>query len=81
MAIDSLFERGDKRDWQEFASVLRDDKSVARDALFMCDHHANIESAALARVLIRHFYGDIGGDSLFRGKLVKTGGIKINESI
>lgn len=57
MAIDSLFERGVRHDWQEFASALRNDKRIAEDTLFMCDHHANIESAALAKVLILHFYG------------------------
>ncbi len=57
MAIDSLFDRGIRRDWEEFVSAMRKDKRLAKDTLFMCDHHQNIESANLARVLVRHFYG------------------------
>lgn len=57
MAIDSLFDRGDRRDWEEFASVIRHDRQVAKDALHMARNHANVGSAKLAEVLVRHFYG------------------------
>lgn len=57
MAIDSLFERGTRPDWEEFVSAMRKDKQLARETLYMCDHHQNIESANLARVLVNHFYG------------------------
>lgn len=58
MAIDSLFERGTRPDWEEFVSIMRNDKRLAEDALYMCAHHSNIESAKLAKVMIRHFYWD-----------------------
>ena len=57
MAIDSLFERGTRPDWEEFVSAMRKDPGLAKDTLDMCNHHSNIESATLARVLVRHFYG------------------------
>ena len=57
MAIDSLFERGTRHDWEEFVSAMRKDERIAKDTLYICDHHSNIESAALARVLVRHLYG------------------------
>lgn len=56
MAIDSLFERGTRSDWNEFVSVMRKNKSLAKDTLYMCEHHKNVESANLARVLVSHFY-------------------------
>ncbi|MCC6328060.1 MAG: hypothetical protein IT174_06070 [Acidobacteria bacterium] len=56
-AIDSLFDRGMRADWEEFASALREDKQLALDTLYMCEHHSNTGSAALAEVLLRHFYG------------------------
>ncbi len=56
MAIDSLFEDGTLPDWQEFYRALRDDKFIASETLFVCDHHSNAESVALARVLVKHFY-------------------------
>lgn len=65
MAIDSLFERGVRGDWEEFVAALRRDPQLARDTLKMCEHHANFESANLARVLIRHIYhseADLGLD-------------------
>lgn len=57
MAIDSLFDRGTRPHWEEFAQAMRNDKRLAEDTLYMCDHHQNIESANLARVLVTHFYG------------------------
>ena len=58
MAIDSLFERGTRLDWLEFVTVMKHDLRLAKDTLYMCDHHANVESAALARVLVKHFYDE-----------------------
>lgn len=58
MAIDSLFERGVRRDWEEFVSVMRSDRKLAEDTLITCRYHSNKESAELAKVLIRHFHGD-----------------------
>lgn len=63
MAIDSLFEDGTLPDWRAFYRALQNDKSLASETLFVCDHHSNAESAALARVLVKHFHGtgdDIG---------------------
>lgn len=57
MAIDSLFEDGTLPDWREFSIALKSDVRLARDTLYVCDHHSNTESAALARVLVSHFYG------------------------
>ncbi|NOT49395.1 MAG: hypothetical protein HOP17_16850 [Acidobacteria bacterium] len=57
MAIDNLFEDGTLSDWKEFVSSMRKDPRIARDTLYMCDHHVNKESATLARVLVDHFYG------------------------
>ncbi len=57
MAIASLFERGERHDWQEFADLLRKDSDLARNTLAVCEWHEDLESAALAKVLIRHFYG------------------------
>lgn len=60
MAIDSLFERGTRSDWEEFVSAMRKDERLAKDTLYMCGHHSNLESATLARVLVNHFYGSEG---------------------
>lgn len=62
MAIDSLFDRGGLEDWKEFARVLRTDRRVASDAIYMSKHHSEKGSAELARTLVRHFYGaeDLG---------------------
>lgn len=57
MAIGSLFEDGVLSDWKEFAALLRKDPKLARRTLSVCDYHEDVESAALAKVLIRHFYG------------------------
>lgn len=57
MAIASLFERGERHDWEEFANVLRIDSDLARNTLVVCEWHEDVESAALAKVLVRHFYG------------------------
>lgn len=58
MAIDSLFDRGKPEDWKEFALALRKDRQIALDALYMSEHHTEKGAAELARVLVRHFYGD-----------------------
>lgn len=57
MAIDSLFEDGVLPDWKEFFIALQKDKTLARETLFVCEYHSNIESAKLAEVLVLHFYG------------------------
>jgi hypothetical protein len=57
MAIDSLFEDGILSDWKEFFIALRKDEMLARETLSVCKYHTNVESAALAKVLVRHFYG------------------------
>lgn len=57
MAIDSLFEDGTLSDWKEFVSSMRKDAGIAKETLYMCDHHLNKESAQLARVLVNHFHG------------------------
>ena len=56
-AIDSLFERGVRQDWEEFSLALSRDEPLARETLVVCKYHKNAESAALARVLVNHFYG------------------------
>lgn len=57
MAIDSLFEDGALSDWKEFFLALRNDERLARETLIVCGYHSNTESAALAKVLVSHFYG------------------------
>lgn len=56
MAIDSLFEDGTLPDWREFYRALQKDEFLASETLFVCDHHSNAESVALARVLVNHFH-------------------------
>jgi hypothetical protein len=56
-AIDSLFDRGIRKDWEEFGRALGDDERLARETLLVCEYHQNAESAALARVLVQHLYG------------------------
>ena len=58
-AIDSLFERGARADWEEFSKVLRTDKLLAERTLAVCEYHQNIESATLAKVLVNHFFQQI----------------------
>ncbi len=62
MAIASLFERGKYDDWKEFSGALKADKRIARDALYMSEHHDERGAAELARVLVIQFYGseDLG---------------------
>lgn len=62
MAIASLFERGRYNDWREFSIALRNDREIARDALYISEYHAEKGAAELARVLVRQFYGsdDLG---------------------
>ncbi len=57
MAIDSLFDDGTLPDWKEFFAALENDETLALEPLAVCGYHQNLESAALAKVLIRHFYG------------------------
>ena len=59
MAIDSLFERGTLSDWREFASALKDNVELSKNTLFMCEHHENQASAALARTLVEHFHPEL----------------------
>jgi len=60
MAIDSLFDRGTLPDWREFATALKnDDGTLAIEALFMCEHHEEKGSAALAKTLVEHFHPEI----------------------
>ncbi len=56
MAIDSLFDRGTLPDWREFAQELRNNEELARNTLFMCEHHQEKASAALAQTLVEHFH-------------------------
>lgn len=57
MAIASLFERGERPDWEEFAAALRADRELAHATMHVCEWHPDLESGALAKVLIRHLYG------------------------
>ena len=59
MAIDSLFDRGALPDWREFAQELRNNEELARDTLFMCEHHTEKGAAALARTLVEHFHPEL----------------------
>lgn len=59
MAIDSLVDRGTLADWKEFVDMLRRGGEVARDAIYMCEHHANRDSAALAMVFLEEFYPEL----------------------
>ena len=55
-AIDSLFERGIRPDWEEFSRVLRQDERLARETVYVCEYHQNIESATLAKILVENFF-------------------------
>lgn len=55
-AIDSLFERGIRSDWEEFSRDLRNDERLARETLRVCEYHQNPESATLAKTLVNHFF-------------------------
>ena len=59
MAIDSLFDRGKLRDWQEFAHALKGDATLARETLVMAGRHAEQGAAELARVLVEHFHPNL----------------------
>ena len=56
MAIDSLFDDGTLTDWREFFLALKKDERLERETLFMCDHHSNIESVTLARILVNSLH-------------------------
>ena len=56
MAIDSLFEDGVLADWREFSHALKHDEALARETLAVCGYHYNLESAALAKVLVSLFH-------------------------
>lgn len=56
-AIDSLFERGTRNDWEAFGRALGRDEKLARETLLVCKYHQNAESAALARVLVELLFG------------------------
>lgn len=57
MAIASLFERGERHDWEEFAVALRADPELAHSTMNVCEWHPDLESGALAKALIRYIYG------------------------
>lgn len=56
MAIASLFERGKRPDWKEFAVALRTDPELIHKTMKVCEWHPDLESAALAKALIRLVY-------------------------
>ena len=58
MAIASLFERGERHDWEEFVDALRNNKKLADETLVVCSFHEDIESANLARVLVASLHGE-----------------------
>ena len=60
MAIESLFERGKLPDWREFVQALQKREELAINTLFICDHHPDRRSAALARTLVEHFHPGLG---------------------
>lgn len=55
MAIDSLYSRGELKDWRDFAEVLAQDANVAVAALRIAERHEDRGSAALARILVQRF--------------------------
>lgn len=56
MAIDSLFEDGTLPDWKEFFRAIQKDERLARETLDVCEYHQNIESATLAKTLVKYFF-------------------------
>jgi|GEM_PF-1614583 len=59
MAVESLFDRGDMADWQEFTKAPAKSKDVARYALTMSEAHEDEGSAALARILVMRFHPEL----------------------
>jgi hypothetical protein len=61
MAIDSLFTRGELKDWREFAESMAKDANVAQAALGVAGYHEDRGSAALARILVQRFHPQMSG--------------------
>ena len=62
MTIDSLFDRGEMPDWQEFGTALANDAELALTTLNVAQRHEDRGSAALARILIKRFHPQIDVD-------------------
>lgn len=56
MAIESLFDRGDLKDWREFAAALRRDTSLADWVLAVCGTREADGAEEIARTLIELFH-------------------------
>lgn len=61
MAIESLLERGQLADWQEFALALSKSERLAADTLRVCEYVEDRRSAALARVLVFASFPELAG--------------------
>ena len=59
MAVESLFDRGEMADWQEFGFALAQDEQIAVSALRLARNHEDRGSAALARILVKRFQPQI----------------------
>jgi len=67
MAVESLFDRGEMADWQEFTKALAKSKDVARYALTISEGHEDEGSAALARILVERFHPGLLAESTGNG--------------
>lgn len=61
MAIESLLERGQLADWQEFAQDLRKSERLGADTLRVCEYAEDRPSAALAKVLVFSCHPGLAG--------------------
>lgn len=61
MAIESMMERGQLADWQEFARALSRSERLAVDTLRVCQHVEDRPSAALAQALVFSCYPQLRG--------------------
>ena len=52
MAVESLFDRGELADWQDFVRAMRQNPELGRTALRLAAGHEDGGSAALARLLV-----------------------------
>jgi hypothetical protein len=59
MAVESLFDRGEMPDWQEFGRALAKDRNLGLIALMLAERHEDRGSAALARILVERFHPEL----------------------
>jgi len=56
MEIESLFDRGTLNDWREFVAAMRRDRTVAVEALRVCEYRDPDGAEGIARALVGHVH-------------------------